>query len=139
MHNRFKIINDEHAKHSEEELYTIWGLMIHSMDTVLVTRRSQECLELYRWIFEAHQHAVGLCHYHWVQPELDVTKLAKARYLASAFSSLLEAQYPVLTIKYRPMLSNIEMLEVLNAKMAVQYANTALGPDTSEYSTHMTA
>lgn len=113
----------------DEELSLLWDLMINGTTTVLVTRRSEECYELFSWIYESHKHAVALYTFLFNQNIVDSVKLQRARYFVSAFSALLGLQYPLLTIKYKRMLSNAQMLEVVNAKLSVQYTDRILGPD----------
>jgi hypothetical protein len=139
MPNPVPAINDyKAADECADNLGLIWALMI-SGPTTLVPRRSDECLELYRWLYEAHQNAVALNMFLFKQRVLDVEKMQKARHYVSAFSALLETQYPFLVTKYKSMLSNAELLEVLNAKMAVQYAAQILGPDPVESIVHVMA
>ena len=130
-------IDAETAQEYELMLRTLWELMVLSNTNVLVPKRSDECLELYRHMFEAHQYATALHNYHWSQPVVHLESIYKARHLVSAFSALIETQYPFLTTKYRSMLSNSDLLDVLNMKMHVQYAARLLGPETVESNIHL--
>lgn len=129
MSNKIEIKTEALAASTHDELQILWELMVGGTTTVLVTRNSAEWFALYRWIFEAHQYAVALCSYYLCCPQMNSLKFLQARFLVSAFSALFETQYLYLN-KYNGALGYAQILEVLNAKMAVQYADRVLGPDT---------